>query len=87
MLSYHNVSLSVTIKKGETVLSQEYLLFLFYGSMHFFIHSYPSAILRFLFVIELAEKLYEISHALSIGGQNAGGTPYSSLIKDSTLLT
>lgn len=69
MLSYHNVSLSVTIKKGETILSQEYLLFLFYGSMHFFIHSYPSAVLGFLFVIGLAEKLYKISHTLSVGAK------------------
>ncbi len=68
MLSYHNVSLSVTIKNGETVLSQKHLLF-FYGSMHFFIHSYPGAVLGFLFVIGLAEKLYKISHTLSVGAK------------------
>lgn len=55
--------------------------------MHFFIHSYPNTILRFLFVIRLAEKLYKISHALSMGGRNAGGIPYISLIKNSTLST
>lgn len=34
--------------------------------MHFFIHSYPDAILGFLFFIELAEKLYKILHTLSV---------------------
>ncbi|MED0928253.1 hypothetical protein S3E15_01302 [Bacillus mycoides] len=33
--------------------------------MHFFIHSYPGAVLGFSFVIGLAEKLYKILHALS----------------------
>ncbi|OTY02890.1 hypothetical protein BK729_06905 [Bacillus thuringiensis serovar wratislaviensis] len=33
----------------------------------FFIHSYPDAILGFLFVIELAEKLYKLLHTLSVG--------------------
>ncbi|OJE34988.1 hypothetical protein BAQ49_03850 [Bacillus proteolyticus] len=49
---------------------------MFYGSMRFFIHSYPGAVLEFLFVIRLAEKLYKILHALNVGFfQNAGGNP------------
>ncbi|WP_309443604.1 hypothetical protein, partial [Bacillus nitratireducens] len=50
--------------------------FLFYESMYFFIHSYPGAVLGFLFVIGLAKKLYKILHALSVGFfQKSGGTP------------
>ncbi|PFA38705.1 hypothetical protein CN381_28585 [Bacillus cereus] len=48
---------------------------MFYGSIHFFIHSYSRAVLGLLFVTGLAEKLYKILHDLSVGGQNAGGTP------------
>ncbi|TBX52189.1 hypothetical protein E0M21_26930 [Bacillus cereus] len=35
---------------------------MFYGSMHFFIHSYPGAVLRFLSVIGLTEIL-AVPHA------------------------
>ncbi|EDZ49146.1 hypothetical protein BCAH1134_C0325 (plasmid) [Bacillus cereus AH1134] len=41
---------------------------MFYGSMHFFIHSYPIAVLGFLFVTGLSEKLYKILHVLSMRG-------------------
>ncbi|PDZ25570.1 hypothetical protein CON85_27015 [Bacillus toyonensis] len=40
---------------------------MFYGSMHFFLHSYPEKVLEFSFVTELAEKLHKILHALSVG--------------------
>ncbi len=39
-------------------------------------HSYYDAVLGFPFVTGLTEKLYKISYALSVGGQNAGGTPF-----------
>ncbi|PGE68218.1 hypothetical protein COM69_15145 [Bacillus toyonensis] len=39
---------------------------MFYESMHFFIHSYPGAVLGFSFVTGLAKKLYKISHTLSL---------------------
>ncbi|OMH32602.1 hypothetical protein BUM91_12380 [Bacillus thuringiensis] len=35
-------------------------------SIHFFIHFYPGALLRFSFVTGLAEKLYKILHTLSV---------------------
>ncbi|MBN9901093.1 hypothetical protein FME64_27630 [Bacillus thuringiensis] len=63
-------------EKGGTLLSQGNLLFLFYGSIHFFIHSYSGAVLGLLFVTGFDEKLYKILHALSVGVfRNAGGTP------------
>ncbi|PGS99253.1 hypothetical protein COD09_18240 [Bacillus cereus] len=48
--------------------------------MHFFIHSYPGAVLGFLFVTGLPEKSYKILHALSVVFfRNAGGI--ASMIK------
>ncbi|PEC07382.1 hypothetical protein CN540_24130 [Bacillus toyonensis] len=40
--------------------------FLFLWLHAFFIHSYPGAVLGFLFITELSAKLYEILHALSM---------------------
>jgi len=52
--------------------------------MHFFIHSYPGVVLGFSFVTGLAEKLYKILHALSVGFfRNAGGTHRQQLKKSS----
>ncbi|PEK51814.1 hypothetical protein COF80_01850 [Bacillus toyonensis] len=39
---------------------------MFYGSIHFFIHSYLGAVLGFSFVTVLAKKLYKILHTLSV---------------------
>ncbi|AQY42669.1 hypothetical protein B4918_32920 (plasmid) [Bacillus thuringiensis] len=39
---------------------------MFYGSMRFFIHSYPGVILEFSFFTGLTEKLYKILQALSV---------------------
>ncbi|OTX38583.1 hypothetical protein COI41_23605 [Bacillus toyonensis] len=39
---------------------------MFYGSMHFFIHSYPGAVLEFSFVTGFVEKLYKTLHTLSL---------------------
>ncbi|PEI98948.1 hypothetical protein CN684_31565 [Bacillus wiedmannii] len=39
---------------------------MFYGSMRFFIHSYPGAVLGFLSVFGLTEKLYKILYTLSV---------------------
>lgn len=50
--------------------------FIFRKSIHLFMHSYYDAVLGFPFVTGLTEKLYKISYALSVGGQNAGGTPF-----------
>ncbi|RAN76846.1 hypothetical protein B5P42_22470 [Bacillus sp. SRB_331] len=44
--------------------------------MHFFIHSYTDAVLGFLFVTGLAEKLYKILYTLSVGFfRNVSDTP------------
>ncbi|PFJ74240.1 hypothetical protein COI95_22850 [Bacillus cereus] len=39
---------------------------MFYGSMHFFIHSYPGTVLGFLFVTGSAKKLYKILSVLIV---------------------
>ncbi|AXK21480.1 hypothetical protein DPQ31_28830 [Bacillus sp. COPE52] len=39
---------------------------MFYGSMHFYIHSYPGAVLRFSFVTGLVEELYKTLHTLNL---------------------
>ncbi|QEQ20767.1 hypothetical protein F0362_29805 (plasmid) [Bacillus sp. BS98] len=41
-------------------------LFLFLWLHAFFIHSYPGAVLGFLFITGLSEKLYKILHTLSM---------------------
>ncbi|QWG31006.1 hypothetical protein EXW58_26400 (plasmid) [Bacillus mycoides] len=41
----------------------ESAFFSFYESMHIFIHSYPGAILGFLFVTGLAEKRFWCKHS------------------------
>ncbi len=55
-------------EKDESLFSQgnKDSSFLFYGSMHFFIHFYPGAVLGFLSVIGLTEKLYKILCTLSV---------------------
>ena len=53
------------MKRGNRTLTKE-PSFLFYGSMHFFIHSYPNAVLVLLFVTGLAKKLYKILHTISV---------------------
>ncbi|OOR17152.1 hypothetical protein BGP34_28470 [Bacillus mycoides] len=59
---------------------------MFYGSMHFFIHSYPGAVLGFLFVTGLAEKLYKTLHALSmVFFRNAGGGQALNNLRISTI--
>ncbi|MDR4357595.1 hypothetical protein FOR97_26675 [Bacillus anthracis] len=62
-------------KGGNPTLTRE-PSFLFYGAINFFIHSYSSAVLGFLFVTGFAEKLYKILYTLSLGVfRNAGSTP------------
>ncbi|MEX0135146.1 hypothetical protein MRBLBA71_001721 [Bacillus nitratireducens] len=56
---------------------------MFYESMHFFIHSYPGAVLGFLFVTGLAEKLYKILHALSVGFSEMLAVPHRQQAKKS----
>ncbi|PGT15807.1 hypothetical protein COC96_19490 [Bacillus cereus] len=49
---------------------------MFYGSMPLFIHSYPGAVLGFLFVTGLSEKSYKVLHTLSmVFFQNVSGIP------------
>ncbi|PEO77676.1 hypothetical protein CN571_29810 [Bacillus pseudomycoides] len=52
---------------------------MFYGSMLFFIHSYPDVVLRFSFVTGLAKKLYKILHALSVVFSEMLAIPPSSI--------
>ncbi|PFD35101.1 hypothetical protein CN285_24275 [Bacillus cereus] len=54
-------------KKTDSYSHKESAFFFFYDSIHFFIHSYPGAVLGFLFVTELAKKLYKILRALRVG--------------------
>ncbi|OTX37155.1 hypothetical protein BK720_04680 [Bacillus thuringiensis serovar brasilensis] len=44
--------------------------FFFYNPMYLFIHSYPDVDLEFLFVTELAKKLYKILHTFNVFFQN-----------------
>ncbi|OOR20750.1 hypothetical protein BW892_23915 [Bacillus cereus] len=54
------------MKRGNRILTKE-PSFLFYGSMYSFIHSYPSSVLEFLFVTELAENPHKNLHTLNRG--------------------